>query len=87
VAAAAIGGIPELINDDVGALFAPGDSADLARKLAALVSDTDRLRRMGEAARRKVTRDHDPDDHLQRLLDVYRHASGETSEAALQGET
>jgi glycosyltransferase involved in cell wall biosynthesis len=52
VLGAAIGGIPELIVPGVtGELFRPDDVADLSAKLAAMLADTDRLARQGEAAR------------------------------------
>jgi len=44
-----IGGIPELITDDVtGALFSPGDSEDLSNTLDQYLSDTDRIAKMKE---------------------------------------
>ncbi|MBN2308819.1 MAG: glycosyltransferase [Candidatus Hydrogenedentes bacterium] len=71
VLASAIGGIPELVDDEVGGLFTPGDTAELAAKLAGLGSDTARLREMGMAARHRVAEAHSPEAHLERLLGVY----------------
>ncbi len=48
VAASRVGGIPEAVVDgETGVLFAPGDAADLAGKLAALLGDSDLRARLG----------------------------------------
>lgn len=54
VIAAAIGGLPEIINDDNGCLFPPGDSRALGRELAAVISkqrDWDAAKIRASAAR------------------------------------
>jgi glycosyltransferase involved in cell wall biosynthesis len=74
VLGAAIGGIPELIEDGVsGWLFKSSDRASLRDRLqAALRIDRDRRAAMGRAAWQHV-RDHNtPEAHLQRLVEVYR---------------
>ena len=53
VAASRVGGLPEIVDDRVGALFEPADPASLARAVVALLSGG-RLRELGEAARRSV---------------------------------
>jgi glycosyltransferase involved in cell wall biosynthesis len=68
-----IGGIPELIEDGVtGALFTPGDAADLADRLGRLLADRPGLAAMGRAAREKALRSGSLDDHLTRLLALFR---------------
>jgi 1,4-alpha-glucan branching enzyme len=53
--ASRVGGLAEIIESGVdGYLTEPGDYLDLARHLFALLSDTDLLCSMGEAARRKA---------------------------------
>ncbi len=74
VIGAAIGGIPELIDETTGMLFAPGDAADLAAKADSVVDDDGRLRAMGHAALRRVLECHDPHGHVTRLRAVYRDA-------------
>lgn len=55
VVAVAAGGMLDLVQDEVnGLLYAPGDLAGLRTRVAALVGDPDRRRRMGSAARRSV---------------------------------
>ncbi len=51
VAASAVGGVPELIDDGrTGLLFAPGDEAGLEQRLACLAENAALRRRLGEAA-------------------------------------
>jgi glycosyltransferase involved in cell wall biosynthesis len=54
VVASRIGGLPFTVVDGVtGLLCEPGDPGDLARKLEALLDDSDLRRRMGLAGRRR----------------------------------
>lgn len=53
VAASAVGGLPEIVDEEVGGLFAPGDPASLARCVVGLLSDPE-LPRRGERARARV---------------------------------
>jgi len=72
VVGARIGGIPELIEDGAnGYLFAPANAEDLADKIRALASDEERVRAFGRAARAKVEREFDPQDHYRFILGVY----------------
>jgi glycosyltransferase involved in cell wall biosynthesis len=53
VAASNVGGLPEIVNDEVGGLFAPADPADLARVVTDLLRNAD-LRALGVRARERV---------------------------------
>ncbi len=53
VAASRVGGLPEIVDDDVGALFEPADPEDLARRVSVLLTRND-LRALGGRARRRV---------------------------------
>jgi glycosyltransferase involved in cell wall biosynthesis len=48
-----VGGIPELIGPDNGALVEPGDPAGLARELTRLLGDQDLLRDLGQASAKR----------------------------------
>jgi len=75
VVASAVGGIPELVEDDrTGLLVPPGDAAALADAVTRLVRDPERARRLGGAARARVRARHDPDRHVAALLTAYRDA-------------
>ncbi len=53
VAASAVGGLPEIVGDEVGGLFEPANPADLARVVVGLLTGAD-LRALGVEARRRV---------------------------------
>jgi glycosyltransferase involved in cell wall biosynthesis len=53
VAASNVGGLPEIVDDDVGTLFRPADPADLADRLGALLQRPD-LDEAGRRARARV---------------------------------
>jgi glycosyltransferase involved in cell wall biosynthesis len=53
VAASRVGGLPEIVDEEVGTLFEPADPRHLATRLVALLSRTD-LARLGERARQRV---------------------------------
>ena len=60
VCASRVGGLQRIVrHDQTGFLCGPGDSAELARRLAQLLDDPDLRRRMGEAARQIVEREYD----------------------------
>jgi glycosyltransferase involved in cell wall biosynthesis len=83
VAAAAVGGIPEVVVDGVtGFLVAPGDSASLARVLKKLLVDRELAARIGAASRESVRLRYAPDRALARLEDIYA-ALGAQSEPLL----
>lgn len=80
VVASRIGGIPEQIEDGVdGALVPPGDAVALARTVRSLVDEPERAASMGSHARARVLRERAPQEHLRRILSVYRGVSGLTS--------
>lgn len=55
VVASRVGGLPEVVADgETGVLAPPGDAAELARVLAALVDSPEKRRRLGEAGRRRA---------------------------------
>lgn len=71
VAASAVGGLPEIVDDAVGGLFPPGNPEAMADKVVALLSDP-HLRERGATARKRVV-DHWSNARLvERHLEVYR---------------
>lgn len=71
-----IGGIPELITEGVdGELFTPGEAEELAAAVKRWWDDPDRLRRAGEAARRKIEEKFNFTSHLDQLEQLYRLAA------------
>jgi len=72
VIASRIGGIPELIEDEVeGVLVSPGDVAALTNAIVRLARDEELAARMGQAGRLRVEAEFSPQKHLERLLSTY----------------
>lgn len=71
VIGAKIGGIPDLITDDTGLTFKPGDADDLALKIKTLAGDKDKLSFMGRAARRWAEENLAPQIYYNHLMDIY----------------
>jgi len=70
VIGADIGGIPELVSEHRGGLFAPEDETDLSNSISDLVFESD-LERLRENAY-EWARNHTMEDHIEDLLDCYR---------------
>ena len=83
VIGANIGGIPEMVDDqETGLLFTPFSAADLRDKIESLFARKAVAAQMGRAARAKAEREYSLKGHLDRLLPVYREASGGEYHAA-----
>ncbi len=76
VVGADVGGIPELVTEDRGALFPPGDREALRERITRLLGDPGAVRAMGRAARLHVERHLNADVFYERLMTVYRGLSG-----------
>jgi len=60
VCASRVGGLQDIVvHGETGFLCAPGDSAELARRLAQLLDDDGLRRRMGDAGRRRAESEYD----------------------------
>jgi glycosyltransferase involved in cell wall biosynthesis len=70
VAASRTGGLPEIVDEDVGTLFQPADPPDLARAVLALLQRTDRTE-MGARARDRVVRRWSLDRLARRHVEIY----------------
>jgi len=70
VAASRVGGLPEIIDEDVGGLFTPGDPVSLARVVVDLLRSGD-LRERGAGARRRVVERWSNDRLVDRHIDAY----------------
>lgn len=77
------GGVATIVDDGrTGLLTRPGDAADFAAAVAALLDDPTRRGAMGEAAARKVAAEHDLAAAARALDAVIRRACGEPVAAA-----
>jgi glycosyltransferase involved in cell wall biosynthesis len=71
IIATAVGGVPDLVTEDVGRLVPPDDSRALAAAMTQMAVDIEMRRRMGAAARRKYEQLFSPAAVLPVLLDLY----------------
>ena len=72
VAASRVGGLPEIVSDDVGGLFEAGNPTALARVVVDLLKGG-QLDALGTEARRRVVGRWSNDRLAERHLDVYRN--------------
>jgi glycosyltransferase involved in cell wall biosynthesis len=76
VIASDLGSRRELVHHGVtGFLYADGDREQLAHFIGFLFDRPDLISRMGAAGRNQVRANHDPDRHMEKLLEVYRRLS------------
>jgi glycosyltransferase involved in cell wall biosynthesis len=74
VIGAAVGAIPELVNENTGVLALPGDVHALAVAMIDLLHDTTRLTGLGLAARKRVVARFNS-DIARRVLGVCKQAA------------
>ena len=70
VAASHVGGLPELVDEEVGTLFLPADPDDLARAVVQLLERGD-LASLGTKARDRVVERWSNDRLVERHLEIY----------------
>jgi glycosyltransferase involved in cell wall biosynthesis len=70
VAASRVGGLPEIVDDEVGILFEPGDPRSLARAVVTLLLGG-RLTELGKTARAKVVESWSNDRLVDRHIAIY----------------
>lgn len=85
-----IGGIPCFVKDHENGLLAnPSDVGSLADALNRILGDKELARKLGEAGRRRVERDHQWDDVARRTVSVFEAATqrGSKRRASAAGAT
>jgi glycosyltransferase involved in cell wall biosynthesis len=78
VAASRVGGLPEIVDEDVGTLFEPADPEDLAARVSALFARPD-LDAMAVRARERVVRSWSLERLARRHVEIYRELLDEQS--------
>jgi len=74
VVGSAVGGIPELIDDNLnGLLFKAGDVDELAKKIKYLFHNQDKIRQWEKNARAKAASVYCPDAHYEKILNLYQN--------------
>lgn len=71
VAASRVGGLPEIVDEEVGALFGPGDAESLADAVVELLGADD-LAERGRRARERVVERWSNDRLARRHVEIYR---------------
>lgn len=70
-----IGGIPELVKDNItGLTFETGNAEDLRLKIKYMLENPDRVIEMGKKARIFVEKELSADEHYDRLMEIYHKA-------------
>lgn len=68
-----IGGIPELIRDNItGLTFETGNSEDLKEKIIYMLDNPIKVKEMGRNARNMVEKNLHPESHYKKLLNIYK---------------
>lgn len=74
VIATNIGGIPEVvIHNETGILVPPERPSELARAIVKLLSDPEKMRKMGEQGRERVLKHFHPGNFIQQHENIYEH--------------
>jgi glycosyltransferase involved in cell wall biosynthesis len=76
IVATPVGGIPDLVDDEVGVLTPPGDPQRLSEALAKLAGDAELRQAMGVAGRKRYEELFTPKAVLPLLIDFYENISG-----------
>ena len=71
VVATNIGGIPELVGDDVGFLVEPGNSENLADAISNIWGDKNKITDLGRRARMLVMQKYFPEKHIETIMSIY----------------
>lgn len=79
IIATGVGGVPDLVTDDVGILVPADDIAAMASAMVRLASDSDLRQRLGSAARKKYERLFTPAMVLPVLIDFYERVCAKHS--------
>jgi glycosyltransferase involved in cell wall biosynthesis len=73
IAASRVGGLPEIIDEDVGFLMEPGDPEDIARKINIALKDTNLLKKKGKLARKKVVENWSSEQLVNEHFKIYKN--------------
>jgi N-acetylglucosaminyl-diphospho-decaprenol L-rhamnosyltransferase len=82
VAAPRCGGPAEIVNEECGRLYAPGDARAASEALVYLLSSRELARRVGEAGRTRVERNYGLDDFRGRYMELIEEVGPRPAGAA-----
>lgn len=73
-----VAAIPEAVNEENGALICPGDVQQLAEEILRILNDTECRKQKSCAAFKKAASEFSLDNHIAKLLEIYRELERET---------
>ena len=74
IAANAVGGVPEILEENVmGLMVPPRNPGAMAKTLLRILSDEELRRRLGAAARARAESSHAPEAYRRTLVEFYQH--------------
>jgi len=76
IIASAVGGIPDMVDDDSGILVPPGDARALAKAMIVLAKNPELRRKMGEAALKRYRILFSPGAVVPLMLETYARVAG-----------
>ena len=76
IIASAVGGVPDMIDDDCGILVPPGDARALAKAMIVLAKNPELRRQMGEAALKRYRILFSPGVVVPLMLETYARVAG-----------
>jgi glycosyltransferase involved in cell wall biosynthesis len=72
VVCSSIGGLPEIVEDNVtGLLFEPGNAKELAARIQTLCQNPELCKELGEAGRKKLQETYNPEILLDQIIGIY----------------
>jgi glycosyltransferase involved in cell wall biosynthesis len=75
IAANAVGGVPEILQENVTGLMVPAHNPDaMAKVILRILSDEELRRRLGSAARARAEFSHTPEAYRRALTEFYQNA-------------
>jgi len=69
-----IGVFPEIVNNECGLTYPPGDINELVDRIRRIAGDREMAERMGQAGRRKALREYSSEAIYRKLMDIYSFA-------------
>jgi glycosyltransferase involved in cell wall biosynthesis len=73
IAASRVGGLPEIIDEDVGFLMEPGDPKDIAKEVNIALKDINLLEKKGNLARKKVVENWSAKQLVNEHFKIYKN--------------
>ena len=79
VLASRLGSMAEIVREDIGRVFSPGNAADLAAKAEEMFADPDGTAALGRAARACFERDLSAQRNYERLIEIYAEVGADVT--------